>query len=102
MVVPLVAATADGWVGRDRLPVEGTVAVPIASLGLRPGDQVRLTVRAADYRGKADGRTATSDPILLDITDESGIIASLSESDERSAGQLEAIIERELKAGGTP
>jgi hypothetical protein len=102
VVVPLVAASAAGWVGHDRLPVEGTVAVPLASLGLRPGDQVRLTVRAADYRGKADGRTATSDPILLDITDESGIIASLSESDERSAGQLEAIIERELKAGGTP
>jgi hypothetical protein len=102
VIVPLVAATADGWIGRDRLPVEGTVAVPVASLGLRPGDQVRLTVRAADYRGAADGRTATSDPILLDITDESGIIKSLSESDERSAGQLEAIIERELKAGGTP
>ena len=59
-------------------------------------------MRATDYRGAAEGRAATCDPILLDVTDESGIIASLSESDERSAGQIEEIIERELKAGGTP
>jgi len=102
VTVPLTTAGSGGWIGRDRLPLEGTVAVPLASLGLRPGDQARLTVRATDYRGAAEGRAATSDPILLDVTDESGIIASLSESDERSAGQLEEIIERELKAGGTP
>lgn len=102
VTMSLATASADGWIARERLPVEGTVAVPLSSLGLKPGDQVRLTVRAADYRGAAEGRTATSDPILLDITDESGIITSLSETDERSAGQIEAIIERELKAGGTP
>lgn len=102
VTIPLATVPAEGWIARDRLPVEGTVAVALESLGLKPGDQVRLTVRAADYRGAAEGRTATSDPILLDITDESGIITALSETDERSAGQIEAIIERELKAGGTP
>jgi hypothetical protein len=38
---------------------------------------------------------------MLDITDESGILAALSETDERSAKQLETIIERQLGVGGT-
>jgi hypothetical protein len=61
---------------------------------------VRLVVRAVDYRGDVAGRVAESEPILLEVTDERGILAALLESDERSIEQLDAIIERELKVGG--
>jgi hypothetical protein len=97
--VPLPADAA-GWVGRERLPLEGSVAVALDPLGLVAGDQVRLTVRAADYRGAAAGREAESEPIVLDVTDERGILAALTETDERSVEQLDAIIDRELTVGG--
>ena len=90
-----------GWIAGDRLPLEGSVRVPLAALGLRKGDQVRVTLTATDYRGSGKGQTSSSEPIMLDITDESGILAALSETDERSAKQLETIIERQLGVGGT-
>ena len=86
--------------GRERLPLEGSVQVKLDPLGLQVGDQVRLTVRAADYRGAADGREAQSEPIMIEVTDERGILAALTETDERSVQQLDAIIDRELTVGG--
>jgi hypothetical protein len=99
--VPVADMQPSGWVAGDRLPLEGSLRVPLAALGLRKGDQVRVVLRATDYRGAASGQTATSEPIVLDITDEAGILATLSETDERSAKQLETIIERQLGVGGT-
>ncbi|MFM7291291.1 MAG: hypothetical protein ACKO6B_08675, partial [Planctomycetia bacterium] len=93
-------AGAGGWVGRERLPLEGSVPVKLGSLGLQVGDQVKLTVRAADYRGSADGRESESEPIMIEVTDERGILAALTETDERSVQQIDAIIDRELTVGG--
>ncbi len=88
------------WVGGDRLPLEGVTTVKLDGLGLEVGDQVRVFVRATDYRGDAAGQAAESEPILLEVTDERGILAGLLESDERSVEQLDAIIDRELTVGG--
>ncbi len=96
---PLPVGTA-GWVGRESLPLEGSLTVPLQPLGLAMGDQVRITVRAADYRGAVVGREAESEPIVLEVTDEQGILAALTETDERSVQQLDAIIDRELRVGG--
>jgi hypothetical protein len=98
--VPLPAAGNGGWVGGDRLPLEGIATVKLAGLGLRVGDQVRVLVRAVDYRGTAAGQPAESEPIVLEVTDERGILAALLESDERSVEQIDAIIDRELTVGG--
>lgn len=98
--VALDAAGRAGWVARERLPLAGTAAVPLGKLGLEVGDQVRLTVRAVDYRGTRPGKPGESEQIILDVTDERGIIAALAESDEQSVQQLDAIIERELIVGG--
>jgi hypothetical protein len=103
MTIPITLAT-DGEAHqpqRDRLPLEGVATVHLDRLGLGVGDQVRLIVRAIDSRGDAAGRAAESEPILLDVTDERGILAGLLESDERSVEQLDAIIDRELTVGGT-
>jgi len=97
--VPLPTGAA-GWVGGERLPLEGSVPVKLEPLGLAAGDQVRLTVRAADYRGAAAGQETESEPIMLEVTDERGILAALTETDERSVGQIDAIIDRELMVGG--
>lgn len=95
-----VAASGGGWVGGDRLPLEGSATVKLGGFGLQVGDQVRVVVRAVDYRGDAAGREAASDPILLQVTDERGVIAALTESDSQSIEQLDAIIDRELSVGG--
>ena len=101
ITIPIPLATGGaGWVGSERLPVEGSVSVELHSLGLDVGDQVRLTVRAVDYRGGAAGQESESEPIVLDVTDERGILAALTETDERSVEQLDAIIDRELTVGG--
>jgi hypothetical protein len=97
-VAPLPPA---GWIAGDQLPLAGSVRIPLAALGLTKGDQVRVILKATDYRGTATGQSSTSEPIVLDITDEAGILAALSETDERSAKQLETIIERQLGVGGT-
>jgi hypothetical protein len=93
------SANAD-WVGGDRLPLDGVVTVNLDGLGLTAGDQVRVIARAIDYRGDAAGQAAESEPILLEVTDERGILAGLLKSDERSVEQLDAIIDRELTVGG--
>jgi hypothetical protein len=99
--IAVAAMPPAGWIAGDRLPLEGSVRVPLAALGLKKGDQVRVTLTATDYRGSGKGQTSSGEPIVLDITDESGILAALSETDERSAKQLETIIERQLGVGGT-
>lgn len=100
--VAVVEMPAAGWVGVDSLPLKGSVAVPIKALGVKKGDQVRVTLQATDHRGDAEGRTISSDPILVDVTDEPGLLASLYESDERGARQLDAILERQLQTGSLP
>jgi hypothetical protein len=84
---------------RDKLPWKGTYKLDLAPLGLTKGDQVKVTLEAVDYRGAAAGQSATSEPLVLQVTDESGILAAISESDERSARQLDAIIKRQLGIG---
>ncbi len=98
--VELPTTGAAAWVASDRLPLDGIAKVKLDGLGLEVGDRVRVFVRAVDYRGDAAGRATESEPILLEVTDERGILAALTESDERSVKQLDAIIDRELSVGG--
>jgi hypothetical protein len=64
------------------------------------GDQLKVTVEAVDYRGSLPGKSAASEPLSLFVTDERGVLAAMVESDQRSARQLDAIIERQLGIGG--
>jgi len=102
VTVTLLPANAAGYVGRDRLPLSGATSLPLAGLKLRKGDQVKITLRATDYRGDLEGRTAVSDPVMLDVTDEPGLLAAISESDQLSARQIDAILERQLQVGAAP
>ncbi len=93
---------------------------------LLKGDQVRVAVEVVDYRGQQkaavsdgandestnettpattaaalEGKLTASDPLVFFVTDESGIVASISEADERSARKLDDIIERQLETGGS-
>jgi hypothetical protein len=76
--------------------------VDLAPLGLSKGDQLKLTFEAIDYRGSLAGKSALSEPLILHVTDERGVLAAMVEADERSARQLDAIIQRQLGIGESP
>ena len=80
--------------------LRGRYVADLKGLKLTKGDQVRLTLEAVDYRGQTPGKTATSEPLIFEITDVPGFLASMAESDEQSYRRLEAIIQRQLGIGG--
>lgn len=83
------------------LPLSSTVSLDLAPLHLAKGDQLKLWVEVEDYRGDTKGQLASSDPLVLHVTDEAGILADISEPDRKSAGQLDAIIRQQLGIGSS-
>jgi hypothetical protein len=82
--------------------VRGRLPIDLASLELVKGDQLKLTFEALDFRGQLPGKIALSEPLVLHVTDERGVLAAMVEADERSARQLDAIIQRQLGIGDSP
>jgi hypothetical protein len=90
----------------SRLPLVGSHTVALTPLGLQKGDRVRFALEATDYRGQNDSgnitsATAFSEPILLEISDESGVLAAIAEADQRSEQRLNEIIKRQLGTGAS-
>jgi hypothetical protein len=88
----------------ERLPLVGQYALALTALRLAKGDRVKLTLEAADYRGENEqgdpaGRAQSGEPLILQISDESGVLAAIAEADPRSEEQLNAIIKRQLGIG---
>ncbi len=79
--------------------LRGRHVLDLKPLGLAKGDEVRVTLEAVDFRGDQPGTSARSDSIVFTVTDESGILAGLIEADEKSARQLDQIIQRQLGIG---
>jgi len=89
------------------LPVQGQHAFSLAPLKLAKGDRVKLTLEVTDYRGENKagqpaGVAYQSDPLILEISDESGVLAAISEADPRSEERLTDIIKRQLGIGESP
>ncbi|MBI1347749.1 hypothetical protein GC163_15850 [bacterium] len=81
--------------------VRGEYPLPLAAWQLQKGDEVRVTVVAADERGTFPSQVGQSEPLIFEVTDRNGILESLLEIDQQSARQLDEIIERELGIGRT-
>lgn len=76
------------------------VRLDLSPYKLEKGDELRLTVEAVDARGGLEPKAGRSEPLVLKVTDRSGILAGLNESDQVTVKQLDAIIQRELGIGG--
>lgn len=87
---------------KSALPFEGQCQVDLAKLSLKKGDRLKVELEFVDYRGDKPGKSTRSDSLVLEITDESGVLAAVSEEDERSEKQLTDIIKRQLGIGETP
>ena len=83
-------------------PVRGTYELNLAPLTLVKGDRLKLTLDITDHRGDAPGMSYLSDPLILEISDESGVLAAISEADERSEERLTDIIKKQLGIGESP
>ncbi len=91
----------------DRLPLVGRYALALSPLKLAKGDRVKLTLEVTDYRGENEqgqpvGQSHASESLVLEISDESGVLAAIGEADERSEQRLTDIIKRQLGIGETP
>ena len=82
---------------RDR---DGVVSLDLSSLKLAKGDQLKVTVQAVDYRGPRPGQASLSEPLVFHVTDLQGILQMVTESDRKSAEQLQIMIQRQLGIGG--
>jgi hypothetical protein len=80
---------------------KGRYTADFKQLKLAKGDQLKLTLEAIDYRGNLEGKSATSEPLVLEVTDVQGFLAGMVETDEQSARRLDAIIQRQLGIGET-
>jgi hypothetical protein len=91
----------------DRLPLAGRYPLALSPLKLGKGDRVKLTLEVTDYRGENErgepvGQTHASEALVLEISDESGVLAAIGEADQRSEERLTDIIKRQLGIGETP
>lgn len=102
-VLPL----SGGKIVSPNLPVTGYHDLSLASLKfpkgpLVKGDRLKVTLEVVDYRGRLPGVSYLSDPLVLEISDESGVLAAISEADARSEERLSDIIKQQLGIGEQP
>ncbi len=88
-----------------QLPLAGKQSIDLSALKLakplEKGDRARLYVVAVDDRGEVPGKQSISEPLVLEISDESGVLSAISEADQQSEEQLNEIIRRQLGIGET-
>ncbi len=97
----------------DQFPLMGSYELDLASIRVErdgqqvpaelvKGDRLKLTLETVDFRGDIPGESYQSDPLVLEISDESGVLAAISEADERSEQRLTDIIKQQLGIGESP
>jgi hypothetical protein len=89
------------------LPLDSTFTLSLSPLKLTKGDRLKITLEVVDYRGENEAGEPTgyryqSDPLVLEISDESGVLAAIAEADENSEKRLTDIIKRQLGIGESP
>ena len=81
---------------------QGDYRLTLRSLPLQPGDTLKVTFHASDYRGPAPAATVDADPpLVFQVTDLHGFEASMVEADQKSAGVLEDIRKKHSGLGET-
>lgn len=85
----------------QHLPHRGKFPLDLAQFKLAKGDRLKLTLVVFDYRGQNAGKSTASEPILLEISDEAGVLAAITEADERSEKRLSDVIKQQLGVGGS-
>lgn len=64
--------------------IHASRACDLGELALKSGDELRITLTATDDRGRSEGKTAVSEPLVFRVTDQAGLLASLSQTEGES------------------
>jgi hypothetical protein len=95
-------------VGLERLPLAGKAPINLANLTLDPslgalekGDRLKVVLLAQDDRG-GPGETFRSEPIIIEISDDLGVLSAVGEADPQAAQRLDEILKREFGIGEAP
>ncbi|MCR4411881.1 MAG: hypothetical protein NUV77_05575 [Thermoguttaceae bacterium] len=79
---------------------EAKFVLNLAPLGAVKGDQVKVTLRAIDFRGDPErGKSALSDPMVFQVTDEQGVLAAMAEQERESLRQVDTMIQTQISVG---
>ncbi|MEW4561886.1 hypothetical protein AB1K70_05130 [Bremerella sp. JC770] len=81
--------------------LEGDFALDLSPWTLEVGDRVEVTLLATDFRDNAQEMPGQSDPINLEIGDESTVLAAIAEADKQSEQMLSELIQQQLGLGET-
>ncbi len=81
------------------LPYRNAYSLDLSKLGLSKGDELKLTLEVTDGRGRSDGIVTLSEPLFLEVSDEAGVLAAISESDQDAERRLDEMIQQQLDAG---
>jgi hypothetical protein len=84
------------------LPFHGRVPVDMSALAPRSGETLRVVLEVVDGRGDSQGVSFETQPVLLEVADESRVLASIAESDEQTERRLTEIIQRQLEVRSSP
>ena len=106
---PQADAKREGQIEVSRFPSnasprnrEADYRLALGSLPLKPGDTLKVTFHASDYRGPAAAAAADADPALVfQVTDVAGFEASMYEADQKSAEVLDEIRKKHSGLGET-
>jgi hypothetical protein len=86
----------------QNLPYRGSFPLDASALGLQKGDRIKVSLEVTDFRGATPGRSYRGEPLLLEISDEAGVLSAITEADQRAVEALGSIIEEQLRVGGEP
>lgn len=81
--------------------LEGEFSLDLSPWELEVGDRVEVTLLATDFRDNAQEMPGQSDPINLEIGDESTVLAAIAEADKQSEQMLSELIQQQLGLGET-
>ena len=84
------------------LPLTGRWPLDLAPFDLTPGDLLKLTLEIVDFRGKQPGKRFVGESVILTISDERGVLESITGADQEAQQKLNEIIQRQLPKGACP
>jgi hypothetical protein len=86
-------------VNAKSLPLRTTYDLDLSPWKLVKGDELKLTLEVTDGRGLATGAVTLSEPLFLEVSDQAGVLAAISEADEDAERRLDEMIQQQLDAG---
>ena len=84
-----------------QLPLDAKYPLGLSRFKLTKGDQLELVLEVTDYRGELSAKSASTEPIVLSVTDAEGVASAVAELDPKLEAEFDALIQRQLDIGAS-